>query len=456
MRGRIVELAVISLFLVACSATPAASVPDVTPTTEIVVTQATTEAPVATEVATAMPEATTATQVVLPMSTPIPLDAPDATALVATTVAQMPPTITPDPSGMSAGVDAIAVLALASNATGQFFATTVTNMIENFDKPHPVTIYQKQGTKFVKITQYDFTNSQNITGMELFPNPDTSHMLVLVHGVINPHSVYDTVLAFDGKTLTPVLETHSDAGRSAMTVIDFNGDGINDVLVNDTDYLLFCQDCGVQMYKAHVTTWDGTKFVDQKLTASSDATIQKAIDYANAQRWNMVTSLLPTIATPTTDSDKWNVALLTHMAKMHTPNKDSAFPLMDAILYGDYDGAVKMLQAVGAKEVAKPKGKWFAGTFTQGVDFASAITQGGDVATDDPSFDNFRKLMFDTIVQSSTLALTQDNTVTSARFLRGWAKTMVDPKDAEGLKDLEAVASADPFYAAVRDAIVSR
>jgi hypothetical protein len=227
-------------------------------------------------------------------------------------------------------------------------------------------------------------------------------------------------------------------------------------LVNDTDYLLFCQDCGVQMYQAHVTTWDGTKFVDQKLTASSDATIQKAIDYANAQRWNMVTSLLPTIATPTTDSDKWNVALLTHMAKMRTPNKDSAFPLMDAILYGDYDGAVKMLQAVGAKEAAKPKGKWFAGTFTQGVDFASAITQGGDVATDDPSFDNFRKLMFDTIVQSSTLALTQDNTITSAQFLRGWAKTMANPKDAEGLKDLEAVASADPFYAAVRDAIVSR
>jgi hypothetical protein len=33
---------------------------------------------------------------------------------------------------------------------------------------------------------------------------------------------------------------------------------------------------------------------------------------------------------------------------------------------------------------------------------------------------------------------------------------MVDPKDPEGLKDLEAVASADPFYAAVRDAIISR
>jgi len=52
--------------------------------------------------------------------------------------------------------------------------------------------------------------------------------------------------------------------------------------------------------------------------------------------------------------------------------------------------------------------------------------------------------------------LTQDDSVTSARFLRGWAKTLVNPRDPEGLKDLQAVATLDPFYAAVRDAIVSR
>ena len=100
-----------------------------------------------------------------------------------------------------------------------------------------------------------------------------------------------------------------------------------------------------------------------------------------------------------------------------------------------------MLQAVGAKEVAKPTGKWFAASFVQ---------------ADMPITDDDRKSVFDNVVKFSTLALTQDDTITSARFLRGWAKTMANPKDAEGLKDLEAVASADPFYAAVRDAIVGR
>ena len=91
--------------------------------------------------------------------------------------------------------------------------------------------------------------------------------------------------------------------------------------------------------------------------------------------------------------------------------------------------------------MAKPNGKWFAASFVQ---------------ADMPIADEDRKTVFDNVVKFSTLALTQDDTVTSARFLRGWAKTMVDPKDAEGLKDLQAVASVDPFYAAVRDAIVSR
>ena len=104
-----------------------------------------------------------------------------------------------------------------------------------------------------------------------------------------------------------------------------------------------------------------------------------------------------------------------------------------------------MLRAVGAKDAANPKGKWFAGPIAEGVDVAT-----------DTSIDEFRVILFDNVVQFSTMALTQDDTVTSARFLRGWAKTLVNPRDPEGLKDLQAVATADPFYAAVRDAIISR
>ena len=451
MRGRIIELAFISAFLVACSVTPAASVatpsmPTVTSNTDTTASQAATATPVVAEGATAVTDGATPTQFVLPTSTPSNADAPDATALAATTIALMPATATPDASGLTASLQGdVVVVALSNGAEGQFFATISKGMMENIDNPHPLTIYQKQGAEFVKITQYDFTNGEYIGDLELLPNPDPTHTLFIVHGGVGAHSSFGTVFAFDGKTLKLALETHSDAGGGALTVMDVNGDGVQDVIGDATDYYVFCYACGVRIYSDTVYTWDGTAFVEQKLIASNDTTIQKAIDYANAQRWNMVTKLLPTISTPTTDVDKWNVALLTHWSKLRIPETDDAFPFLSEVYYGDYDAAVKMLQAVGAKDAANPKGKWFAGPIAEGIDVAT-----------DTSIDEFRVTLFDNVVQFSTMALTQDDSVTSARFLRGWAKTLVNPRDPEGLKDLQAVATLDPFYAAVRDAIVSR
>ena len=451
MRGRIVGMVFISMFLVACSATPAASVttpsmPPATQTTDTTASQAATATPVVAETATVVSDAATPTQFELPTSTPSNADAPDATALAATTVALMPATATPDASGLTASLQGeVIVVALSNGAEGQFFATISKGMMENMDDPHPLTIYQKQGTKFVKITQYDYTNGEYISELELLPNPDVNHSLFAVHGGVGAHSSFGNVFSFDGKTLKLVLETQSDAGGGALKIQDINGDGVQDVIGDATDYYVFCYACGVRINSDVIYSWDGSKFVEQTLTKSSDATIQKAIDYAKVQRWSMVTKLLPTIAPATTDTDKWNVALLTHWSTIRKPQADDAFPFLAAIYYGDYDAAVKMLQTVGAKDAANPKGKWFTGP----------IAEGGYEATD-TSIDDFRATLFDNVVQFSTMALTQDDSLASARFLRGWAKTLVNPRDPEGLKDLQAVATLDPFYAAVRDAIVSR
>jgi hypothetical protein len=68
----------------------------------------------------------------------------------------------------------------------------------------------------------------------------------------------------------------------------------------------------------------------------------------------------------------------------------------------------------------------------------------------------FGELVVDSVVRLSTAVLAQDATLTSAQFLRGWAQTLLDPKNAAGLADLEAVAAIDPFYAAVQAAVLNR
>ncbi len=452
MRRRLVGIAVVSVLLVACSVTSPAqtetpNAPIASPIhTDIPVSQGMTDTPALTAQATAELAVMTPTQFMLPTSTPSNADAPDATALAATTIAQMPATATPDASGLTASLQGeIIVVALSKSGDGQFFATISKGMMENMDDPHPLTIYQKNGTTFVEVSHYDYTNMEYISDIQLLPNPDQTHSLFIVYGGVGAHSSFGTVFSFDGKTLKSALETHSDAGGGALKVMDVNGDGVQDVIGDDTDYYVFCYACGVRIYTDKVYTWDGINFVEQKLIASTDATIQKAIDYAKAQRWNMVTKLLPTISAPTTDADKWNVALLTHWSAIRKPQTDDAFPFLSAVYYGDYDAAVTMLRAVGAKDAANPKGKWFAGPIAEGIDAAT-----------DSSIDEFRVTIFDNVVQFSTMALKQDDGLTSARFLRGWAKALVNPRDPVGLNDLQAVATLDPFYAAVRDAIVSR
>jgi hypothetical protein len=222
-------------------------------------------------------------------------------------------------------------------------------MLDNMDAPHPLIIYQKQGTKFIKIAQYDYTNSENISDLELLPNLYPNYTLFTVYGGVGAHSSFGTVFSFDGKTLKAEIEMPADEGGSAVTINDVNGDGVQDVIVDATDYEVFCYACGVRNYSETFYRWDGTKFVEQTLTKSSDATIQKAIDYAKAQRWSMVTKLLPTIVPATTKADKWNVALLTHWSTIRIPQKDDAFPFLSAVYYGDYDAAVNMLQVVGAR-----------------------------------------------------------------------------------------------------------
>jgi hypothetical protein len=140
--------------------------------------------------------------------------------------------------------------------------------------------------------------------------------------------------------------------------------------------------------------------------------------------------------------DKWNVALMRHAAALRRPADDEAFPLLAQIFYGDYAAAIALLKAAGATEVATIDGSWFAGPISTGQDPADTM--------------EFRVAAADNMIAFADLALAQDPNDSEAQFIRGWARTLKNPRDAAGLMDLQAVAQIDPFYAAVRNAIVAR
>lgn len=384
----------------------------------------------------------TATPFVVPSSTPSNVDAIDATAIVATVQAAIPATATPDASGLSmSSVGETAVIAIWQDAVGPYFAAITTGFMDDIEAPHPLIIYQKRGTDFVEVTHYDYVDGEYIGALEFIPNVDPNKAFFAVHGGIGAHSSFGTVFSFDGKTLKVEVAGNSDAGGGAVTIADVNGDGVSDVITDDTDYYVFCYACGVRIWNDTVYAWDGTAFVPQKIQPASDAATNTIVAYAQAQRWNKVDALLKQLVPPSMAPDKWNIALMRHAAELRRPADDEAFPLLAQIFYGDYDAAVALLKKAGATQTADFNGAWFDGPISQGMT--------------DPMTE-FRQTALDNTIAFADLALAQDPNDTSVRFIRGWAKTLKNPRDPAGISDLQAVAKVDPFYAAVRDAIVAR
>ena len=197
---------------------------------------------------------------------------------------------------------------------------------------------------------------------------------------------------------------------------------------------MFCYACGVRINGETVYAWDGTGFVAQQLQNSPDATLQRAIEYARVQRYKDAAGQLTKITPPTTPQDKWNVALIERMIELRRPTREDPYPLLAAIFYGDYDAAVAMMRTYDANELINSAGPLFTNTAADG--FVDAVVWN--------------------VVGFTTIALEQDSTLASAQFLRGWANTLLEPRNSAGIADLQAVADQDPFYAAIRDAVVSR
>jgi hypothetical protein len=322
---------------------------------------------------------------------------------------------------------------------GPYFASLtmgVTGMegaSEGYTSYHPLSIYQKTSSGITKISEYDFKDGQHIYGFNLIPTYAEGKAFLTVEGVVGAHSSFGHVFSFDGTTLTLELTTNSDASGGALTMVDVNGDGALDAVGDATDYYVFCYACGVKSGAEEVSAWDGNAFVRKQPMPSDDATIQAAVTAAEAGRWNVVADTLTDGVTPTNDADTWTVALLKRIVALRAPQSDDSSPFMSALLYGDYDAAAAVLkryQPAALVDVQNPA-------------FPS------DLAT-------FGELVVDNVVRLTSTALTQDKTLTSAQFLRGWAQTLLDSKNVAGLADLDAVATADPFYAAVRDAVKSR
>ena len=127
---------------------------------------------------------------------------------------------------------------------------------------------------------------------------------------------------------------------------------------------------------------------------------------------------------------RWNEALirLDHDAYLEAL-RSSPYPLLSAVFYGDYAGAVDIMRPFGLPEIFSQDTPLIKGTVAEGWE---------------ESLTNY-------LIQSASDALARQPDLAAAYFVRAWGGFLADPGDPKVRQDLAraaALAPGDPLFAA--------
>ncbi len=376
--------------------------------------------------------------------TPAPTTAPTApqlpvatltAELSATVVASLPPTLTPDPGGggLFPGIDGVSAQPLSVPGGWQPLWVVASHGMSTGDpsQRHFVAIYARDGDGWAELDRAELANDDyldpsGLTQVEVDPR----YIWLEAQGGAGAHSGCYDLLRFDGQQLYSEASSCSSS-PGAGQLKDVNGDGIHEVVLDATDYYVFCYACGVRLVNYTVLRWDGEKMVEMQLEPapeSAPAELRRltnhAIELAEHGLWkDAETSIIKAAAYSFYDETlEWNLMLIHLVSEARAEQAASgAYPLLDNLFYGDYAAALDVLRPLPPAELFGTGSPLVKGTVAEG--FEAQLTY--------------------SITQSTGLALAIKPDLAAAHFLRGWAVQQTDPGNPSVLADIERAAELD-------------
>jgi hypothetical protein len=376
----------------------------------------------------------------IPTSTPTPQPSPTAPSadpeeLVATLVAGLAPTSTPDSSGFTmGGVSEVEVRSLTPPADGRPLWVAFSVGMHSFEPlvNHFVAIYTHDAAGWKQLSRLelecpDYLDKTSVQQVTI----DPSRVWLEVQGGIGAHSGCYDLLSFDGQTLRSEL-TNTSSSPGAGQVKDVNGDGKPDVLLDASDPYVFCYACGVRYVQYQVLRWNGSQLVPVELTPLPDSAPtdvrdlnNQAVKLAGAELWKEAQATVgqALALAPQDPTVTWNAALIGLYAEAYQAQlKDSPYPLLVQVFYGDYAAALDVMRPYTASQIFDANTPLVTGTIASGWEDA----------------------LSERVISSTTQALTVEPDLAAAYFLRGWATHLVKPDDPQVQTDIEKAAALAP------------
>lgn len=371
---------------------------------------------------------------------------PESEELRALLKAALPPTPTPDASGIGmGGVQDVAVIRLAPalSASQQPLFAAFTVGMRSWDPltNHYVTVYRRQGDNWERLATTelqcpDYLGQDSVQQVPVEPN----HIWLEVQGGAGAHGGCYDLLAFDGKQLNDHISVSSPSPGMGRTE-DLNGDGVLEFVLNASEPYVFCYACGVVYVRYEVQRWDGTRFVPVELSrveaavASAATNLNnQAVALAQAGLWDSAQALIVQARafSPQDETVAWNAILINLTTDdLRARLQDSAYPLLAHIFLGDYAGALGLMRPYSPDQLFNPQTPLVVGTVAEGWE---------------PALQEW-------ITRSANQALRAMPDLAAAYFLRGWATYLTEPGSHKAVADVAIAAQLAPDEPLFRDSL---
>lgn len=284
--------------------------------------------------------------------------------------------------------------------------------------------------QLVRLENAEYIDRGSIQQVSIEP----SHIWLEAHSGAGAHSGCYDLIAFDpiGQSVSQHISSCNSSPGAGYTA-DIDGDGQLDVVLDQTDYYVFCYACGLRYFKFKVLSWDGTRLSEQSLrpipdTASPAAreNADRAVRLAQAGLWKeaVVAADAGGLSGSPDPVIRWNGALIQLHAEAFKQQaaEAPANTLLPNLFYGDYDAVMVVLRPHQPADLFNRDTPLIKGTLIE----------------------DWQEVLINWITTTTSSAIAAQPDLAAAYFLRGLATYLQDPGSPLALDDVERAAQLDP------------
>ena len=243
--------------------------------------------------------------------------------------------------------------------------------VDNFF--HFAAVYRRsEGGEWSEVDRLEIESAPQRTQVEVLtagweaPGGEPSAWIA-VRGGTGAHAGTLDVIGFDGAALGTSLSRITQR-QYLSEFLDLDGDGLLEVVLNDSDPYIFCFTCATELQRVVLYRWTGAQLARVELGTppdQSDDQIERAVALAKADLWREAAAAAvdASRAFPESAEVRWLSILInwTAVARLNYGGA-SGQPLLTLVFAGEYAAAADLMRGLAPAQAFALDGPLIAGT----------------------------------------------------------------------------------------------